>query len=144
PSLPESKSSTRTFYSERSFNSGIFKVIESCKVMEVTVQTVCLLSFAKTLACLTACRDVVFGHVVSGRSLPIDDAENTIGPLFNTVPLRIYLDSTLTSSHELATRIQKLTIDSQDHQHAPLRDIQNKLRQTGEFQGVTLFDPLFV
>lgn len=144
PELSEPEASTKTFFSERFLNSDIFEVIESCKTMEVTVQTVCLLAFAKVLACLTGSRDTTFGHVVSGRSLPVDGAEYTIGPLFNTVPFRVRLDSKLASNKEFATRIQKVIIDSQDHQHAPLRAIQNKLRQAGEFDGVTLFDPLFV
>ncbi|KAK2764280.1 NRPS [Arachnomyces sp. PD_36] len=144
PRLPQDEASANTHFAEKFLKSDIFKVIKSCKVMEVTVQTVCLLAFAKVLACLTGCRDNVFGHVVSGRSLPVDGAESTIGPLFNTVPLRIRFDSKLASNKELATRIQKLIIDSQDHQHAPLRAIQNKLRHAGEFDGATLFDPLFV
>lgn len=45
----------------------------------VTVQAIAQVAFAKLLAVLTDSRDVVFGHVVSGRSIP--GAEDVLGPM---------------------------------------------------------------
>lgn len=45
----------------------------------VTVQAIAQVAFAKLLAVLTGSRDVVFGHVVSGRSIP--GAEDVLGPM---------------------------------------------------------------
>lgn len=144
PPLQDDESSDRMFVAERKISLDISRILERCKDMEVTVQTVSLLAFAKVLACLIGKRDVIFGHVVAGRSLPISGIERTIGPLFNTVPERICFDSTVISNKAMAARIQRANADAQEYQHAPLRAIQNALRQQNKFDSASVFDTLFV
>ncbi|KAL9613825.1 MAG: hypothetical protein Q9167_001672 [Letrouitia subvulpina] len=118
--------------------------ITCCKNLGVTLQTVALLAFGKSLACARKRRDIVFGHVVSGRSLAVTRADLIIGPLFNTVPFRLCLNTTYATNRSVALNIQKFTAESQGHQHASLRKIQTAWRQkTGNPDG-TLFDVLFV
>ncbi|KAF9077099.1 hypothetical protein BDP27DRAFT_1519318, partial [Rhodocollybia butyracea] len=62
--------------------------LDIIKEMGVTVQTIMLLAWGKTLAALTGSLDVVFGHVVAGRAIELEDALLVSGPLFNTIPFR--------------------------------------------------------
>ncbi|KAL4746543.1 hypothetical protein BDW72DRAFT_33643 [Aspergillus terricola var. indicus] len=122
----------------------LHSITESCKSMSVTIQTVSLLSYAKSYAHLLGTRDVVFGQVLAGRTLPHPEADRTLGPLFNTVAQRITLDPAFMSNRALAQRLQRDGIEAQRYQHAPLRVIQNTLRQEGNLKAKKLFDALFV
>ncbi|KAL4972343.1 hypothetical protein BDW66DRAFT_7520 [Aspergillus desertorum] len=119
-------------------------ITESCKSMSVTIQTVSLLSYAKTYAHFLGTRDVVFGQVLAGRALPHPDADRALGPVFNTVSQRITLDPAFMSNQATAQRLQQDSIEAQRHQHAPLRAVQNTLRQEGKLGSKQLFDTLFV
>lgn len=144
PPLLESESTDRMLLAEHRIDLDIFKVVENCKAMEVTVQSVALLAYAKVLACLIGRRDVVFGHVLAGRSLPIPGVERTIGPLFNTVAQRITFEPKFLSNKSMALQLQQINTDAQDYQHAPLRVVQNMLRQADGLKSASLFDTLFV
>ncbi|KAL2823002.1 hypothetical protein BJX63DRAFT_3515 [Aspergillus granulosus] len=130
--------------SEHRLDIDLGKVTESCKYMEVTIQSVSLLSYAKACARLLGKRDIVFGQVLAGRTLPHPEADRTVGPLFNTVAQRVTLDPKFLSNRALVQRLQQQMTDAQNHQHAPLRVIQNKLRQSGQLGSSQLFDTLFV
>ncbi|KAJ0418527.1 hypothetical protein BJY00DRAFT_177828 [Aspergillus carlsbadensis] len=120
------------------------KITKSCKEMEATIQSVSLLSYAKVYARLLGRRDIVFGQVLAGRTLAHPEADRTLGPLFNTVPQRVTFEPKFLSNRLLAQRIQQQTADAQTYQYAPLRAIQNKLRQAGQLQSTQLIDSLFV
>lgn len=115
-----------------------------CKDLSVTIQTVALLAYGKSLACVSRRRDIVFGHVVGGRSLTMPGADEVIGPLFNTVPSRIVFDKTYVSNKTTAIEIQQASGDSQPHQHASLGRIQQAWRQKVGDDNKQLFDNLFV
>ncbi|KAE8151757.1 hypothetical protein BDV25DRAFT_87953 [Aspergillus avenaceus] len=142
PQLPSSESSDRMFLSEHKVELDLPLIIEACKAIEVTVQSVALLAYAKTLARLIGKRDVTFGQVLAGRSMP--GAERTFGPLFNTVAQRVTFEPKFLSNKAMALRLQQLTTDAQDYQHAPLREVQNSLRHAGTLKSTSLFDTLFV
>ncbi|KAJ9363713.1 hypothetical protein DTO280E4_2303 [Paecilomyces variotii] len=144
PPLPETESSEKMYLAERRVDLDLSMIIEACKNLEVTVQTVSLLAYAKVLACLTGKRDVVFGHVLAGRSLPVTGGERTIGPLFNTVAERVTLDPKFLSNKAIVTRLQQLNTDAQQYQHASLRTIQSSLRQSDDLKTASIFDNLFV
>jgi amino acid adenylation domain-containing protein len=144
PALPSSDATERMLLSERKIGLDVEKVVESCKAMEVTVQSIALLAYAKVLACLVGKRDVVFGQVLAGRSLAVPGAEETIGPLFNTVAQRVSFEPKFLSNREMAQRVQQLTAESQDFQHAPLKDVQKALRLEHCMSAASLFDTLFV
>lgn len=78
-----------------------------------------------------------FGVIVSGRSLMLDNIENTIGPLFNTLPFRVreHLVS------DWATLIQEthyFNSSALSFAHVPLRQVQKWCSN-----GQPLFDNLF-
>ncbi|GFG04010.1 nonribosomal peptide synthetase 2 [Aspergillus lentulus] len=144
PPLSSSDVTDRMLLSERKIGLDVEKVVQSCKAMEVTVQSVALLAYAKVLACLVGKRDVVFGQVLAGRSLPVPGADQTIGPLFNTVAQRVSFEPKFLSNREMAQRVQQLTSEAQTFQHAPLKDVQKALRQEHGMTASSLFDTLFV
>lgn len=144
PPLDISESSTSLFLSELHVNVDIATILKACRGLEITVQTVSMLAFAKVLSRLLGREDVVFGQVLAGRSVSGAEAEHTIGPFFNTVAQRVTFGPKLLSNREMAQALQRHTAESQDHQHAPLRAVQNSLRRTGNFRSASLFDTLFV
>ncbi|KAF7591519.1 hypothetical protein BBP40_001457 [Aspergillus hancockii] len=142
PQLPVSESLDRMLLSENRVNLDLPLVIDACKKMEVTVQSVAILAYAKVLARLIGKRDVAFGQVLAGRSLP--GTERTFGPLFNTVAQRVTFEPKFISNKAMALRLQQLTTEAQDYQHAPLRAVQSSLRKADTLKSSSLFDTLFV
>ncbi|UZJ54082.1 hypothetical protein CBS101457_003402 [Exobasidium rhododendri] len=115
-----------------------------CQSIELTIQSVALLAFAKMLAVKMQRRDVVFGQVISGRSLPLEGATEIIGPLFNTLPFRVKLNSSVESNLEAARKIQALSELAHDHQSASLREVQNDWRKEEGTSAARVLDCLFV
>ncbi|KAL8688142.1 MAG: hypothetical protein Q9218_005870 [Villophora microphyllina] len=119
--------------------------LESCRSMGVTLQSVALLAIGKTLAGHCKQHDIVFGHVVRGRTLSIPGIDDVIGPLFNTVPVRVNLNQARAMTNRDTVRsLQHMTGESQAHQHASLQEVQNAWRKEIEDAEAELFDTLFV
>ena len=55
----------------------------------LTFAVVLKAAWAKVLAAVTGQADVVFGYLVSGRSLPMAQIEDVVGPCINTTPVRV-------------------------------------------------------
>ncbi|KAL8789129.1 MAG: hypothetical protein Q9195_006995, partial [Heterodermia aff. obscurata] len=119
-------------------------ILQNCKKLGVTLQTVALLAFGKTLASILERRDVAFGQLVGGRSLMVPAAEDIVGPLFNTVPFRLTMDNPKKTYGEMLDEIQRFSGDSIPHQHASLGRIQQHWRQKPSNTDMRLFDSLFV
>ncbi|WP_231998246.1 condensation domain-containing protein, partial [Mycobacterium sp. 1245499.0] len=100
------------------------------------VNTVLQAAFAQLLCALTGQGDVVFGTTVSGRPAEVAGAENMVGLLINTVPVRANITATTTTA-ELLDQLQGAYNHTLDHQHLALNEIH---RITGQDQ---LFDTLF-
>ncbi|KAI9724317.1 MAG: NRPS [Candelaria pacifica] len=83
---------------------------------------------------------VTLGMVVSGRSIDVDKAELTIGPLFNTIPFHVALDKS-ESWRSLISKCQRYTTAALPYQHTPLRDI---IKWCQKSSAGPLFDTLFV
>jgi fengycin family lipopeptide synthetase D len=69
--------------------------------------------------------DVVFGSVVSGRPAQVKGVEEMVGLFINTVPVRIRSNPGDTF-RDLLQKVQKETIEGQDHLYLPLAETQNK------------------
>ncbi|KAH8667321.1 hypothetical protein BGZ60DRAFT_564547 [Tricladium varicosporioides] len=59
----------------------------------ITFATVIKAAWSLTMAQLSSSSDIVFGHTVNGRNLPIDGIENIVGACLNIVPVRVNLQS---------------------------------------------------
>ena len=72
------------------------EIRQACRNAEVTLKCIGQAAFAKLLAAMTNCPDVVFGRVISGRDLP--GAEEVIGPmLVRLQQLRMFQRTTLSN-----------------------------------------------
>lgn len=80
PGVPRSIISTRVIALHRQDVSGFLNDAG------VTLQSMAQAAWARYLAVLTSSDDVVFGHIVSGRSF--DGAEDVIGPMLVSVMLK--------------------------------------------------------
>ncbi|TPX66343.1 hypothetical protein SpCBS45565_g04526 [Spizellomyces sp. 'palustris'] len=106
-----------------------------CKVTGTTLLALFQLAYAKLLSTYLSTTDIVFGHVISGRTLPIPDIESILGPTFNTLPCRIRLDG---SNTEALSNLQKGNAAVLPYQTVGLRQVQKWVKST------SLFDTLFV
>lgn len=112
---------------------------------QFSVADVAMVAFAKALGCVVGARDVVFGQVVSGRNIAVNDADRIIGPMFNTVPFRLRLSQALSSNADVLDQVRQMSEDSIDVQHASLAEVQRLWRkQDGGVSAPSLFDSLFV
>lgn len=78
-----------------------------------------------------------FGVIVSGRSIELENVDNTIGPLFNTVPYHQRANGRQTWS-EIIRSCHDFNTAVLEFQHVPLRDVQKWCSG-----GRPLFDTLF-
>ncbi|KAK0434815.1 putative peptide synthetase [Armillaria borealis] len=100
--LPRRQGTTACGYLARTLLSLPEGALHSIKMLGVTVQAVALLAWGKTLASITGSPDVVFGQVVSGRTIDLDNALYASGPLFNTIPFRFTLSELAWTNAEAA------------------------------------------
>lgn len=111
----------------------------------IAVSDVAMIAFAKALSCIVGARDVVFGQVVSGRNIQVNDADKIIGPMFNTVPFRLRFSQALSSNADILGQVRQISEDAIDFQHASLAEVQKLWRrQDGGVSAPNLFDSLFV
>lgn len=80
------------------------------------------------------------GVVVSGRSIDLDGADRTIGPMFNTIPYH-HRPQKSESWTSIINKVHDFNVAAHPHQHTPLRDIMKwcKFDRTQP-----LFESLFV
>jgi amino acid adenylation domain-containing protein len=84
--------------------------------------------------------DVTFGTVFSGRTLPLTDIENIVGPLLSTLPSRINLGEGRKFS-DIMRRLQNDNREVMQHSTVSLAEIRNTCGMT---PGEALFDSIFV
>lgn len=101
----------------------------------VTLQCLGQAAWSKLLSSKVSSHDIIFGHVVSGRSFP--GYEDVIGPMLSTIPCRVRIGETATN-RDLLRYIHANNLAALEWQHASLRDIQ---AETGLFD---LWDSIFV
>src|SRR5690606_31175292 len=75
--------------------------------------------------------------IVSGRALPLDNVEDVVGPMFNTVPFKVDIQESSTWK-ELVQSIQTHNSECIAFHHTPLRLISKWTKCKN------LFDTLFV
>lgn len=89
----------------------------------VTLNTVLVALWGIVLGRHADSADVVFGSVVSGRTLDLDGIERMVGAVINTIPVRVAVgpDEAITA---LLRRVQAQAFDTLSHDHLPLAQIQ--------------------
>ncbi|NLU68793.1 non-ribosomal peptide synthetase [Streptomyces sp. HNM0574] len=105
----------------------------------LTSNVVVQLAWAVLLGALTGRDDVVFGATVSGRPAELPGAEDIVGLLINTVPVRVRLDPRRPVAECLAElRAQQLAM--LDHQHADLSLLKSVTGHAELFDTVVVFE----
>ena len=97
-------------------------------------------AFAYLLAAYTGSSDIILGTVSSGRTLPVTDIEEIIGPCIATLPLRMDVGQSRTNL-DLLRAMHRFNRELLDHCALPLREIR---RCCDLQQGESLFDTLLV
>ncbi|KAM0236533.1 hypothetical protein ACHAPO_005165 [Fusarium lateritium] len=130
----ESSAQDSVFVAEREILISNFEEIRSSH--NVTLQAVVMALWTSVLQNL-AQSQITIGVVVSGRAIDLPGVENTIGPLFNTVPF-----FRQAVQHEdwksLVRRCHEFNASVLDFQHVPLKSIQKWCSHSR-----ALFDTLF-
>jgi len=104
-----------------------------------TVNTIVQAGWAMVLALYTGRTDIVFGAAVSVRPPQLPGAEELVGLLINTVPVRIRLDPRERVT-ELLARIQSEQAAVADHRHIGLAEIQRWVGQAELFDTMVAFE----
>ncbi|GIJ83208.1 nonribosomal peptide synthase [Aspergillus pseudoviridinutans] len=91
----------------------------------VTMATLVKSASAFFLAHHLRSRDVVFGHTVNGRNLPMNNIESMLGCCLNFIPLRITFPESFAewTVLDLMNHAQSQYIRALAHEHVELRDI---------------------
>jgi len=102
-----------------------------------TVSTVLRAAWAQLLMVQTGADDIAFGTVVSGRPALLTGADEMVGLLINTVPVRVRASATTTVA-ELLNDMQSTHNDLLEHEHLALNEIHHLAGHD------RLFDTLFL
>jgi amino acid adenylation domain-containing protein len=89
PKMPSS------FYTPRA-NRCVEKIMLGASPSNVTLANAVCAAWALVISRYSENNDVVFGTVVTGRTVPVEGIESVLGPTFTTVPVRIEVDPTVT------------------------------------------------
>ncbi|MBN9635975.1 MAG: non-ribosomal peptide synthetase, partial [Actinobacteria bacterium] len=109
---------------------------ELARSSHTTVNVVLQAAYAQLLMQLTGRDDVVFGTAVSGRPTDVAGADEMVGLMINTVPVRATATAMSTAT-DLLDQMQGAHNRTLDHQHLSLSEMH---RITGQDR---LFDTLF-
>jgi hypothetical protein len=96
--------------------------VPSLSRINITTATVMKAAWAATLARVAGKSDIVFGHVVSGRSGGVPNVENIIGPCLNMVPVRVVYRPEWTV-FDLLGYIQEQQINNMPYESLGFREI---------------------
>ncbi|KNC98875.1 amino acid adenylation domain-containing protein [Spizellomyces punctatus DAOM BR117] len=133
-------SKTSTHFESRITELKVEEVAAACQTLNVSMQSFGQAAWGLLLAAYTGEADVIFGRVISGRSIPLDGANDVIGPSFNTIPCRVQTENV--SNAQLVTAVHKANIDAIPYQHTPLSWILKSTEKNRD--GLPLFGTLFL
>ncbi|MCB0940279.1 MAG: amino acid adenylation domain-containing protein [Mycobacterium sp.] len=128
------KRGVESFMMSEETTQALADLARSC---HTTVSTVLQGAWAQILMWLTGQHDVAFGTAVSGRPVDVAGADEMVGLLINTVPVRASITPSTTVA-DLLGQIQGNHNDTLEHDHLALNHIHHA---TGHEQ---LFDTMFV
>lgn len=111
-----------------------------CRDLQVTSSTAIQAAWALVLMRYSGEDDVVFGVVVSGRSADLNGVERIIGPLINTLPVRVRADEGRRIS-EWLHEVQEQGAAMRQYEFSPLVEVQ---RWSDVGGGESLFESILV
>ncbi|KAJ5543007.1 hypothetical protein N7461_009010 [Penicillium sp. DV-2018c] len=136
----DSNTAVGTEKATRMLKTSISKLNEVSQRLLVSRQTVFQAAFCYILSSYLGTRDVTFGTVFSGRTLPLKGIEIVLGPCIRTLPTRMNLGK-MQDVTDLLLAIQNMNRRSLEHGSVPLQDIK---RASGIDFDCGLFDTAIV
>ena len=124
----------------RVLDVSLSKLNEVSQRLRASRQAVFQAAFGCLLSSYFGSSDVVFGTVLSGRTLPVTGIESIIGPCIRVLPMRLNVEKVQTV-RDLIMATQNLNRKSLEHGNLPLHDIK---RASGIDLDVRLFDSAIV
>ncbi|KAK5169885.1 uncharacterized protein LTR77_005863 [Saxophila tyrrhenica] len=127
---------------QRKFATMESRVASYCKRYSLSQLAVLQTAFAATLMICQDTRDICFGNVMSGRTVPVEGIERLVAPTFNTLPVRVELKRPL-SYLETTRLLHQHNTEALDFQLTPLRQIQALSKDPGRrlFNALLLVQP---
>jgi amino acid adenylation domain-containing protein len=108
------------------------------KQRNVTPAVIMQAAWSVLLSNMMGTDDVVFGVVVSGRDVEVNNVVEMAGNFLNTIPLRVYVDRDSDPSQWLQ-HIHQSSIKSLEHHHLSLEEM---MRQSDD--GSRIFETVFI
>jgi amino acid adenylation domain-containing protein/non-ribosomal peptide synthase protein (TIGR01720 family) len=108
-------------------NFGRFPELQDmCRKMNVTLANVMQTAWAFCLRQMTNAEDVCFGYLTSGRDVPVNGIQSTIGAFINMLVCRVKFTKQSTLK-EVFQKVQNDFLQSLEHQHCSLAQVQHDL-----------------
>jgi amino acid adenylation domain-containing protein len=139
----ERKNGEQEIYSEQQTNvdaAVTAQLQKVCRDLQVTTSTAIQAAWALLLMRYSGEQDAVFGVVVSGRSADLNGVEGMIGPLINTLPVRMRVDEDRRVS-EWLREAQEQGAAMRQYEFSPLVEVQ---RWSDVIGGESLFESILV
>ena len=89
---------------------------------EFTLSTEIRAAWALLLSQYETSTEVIFGTILSGRTIPVDDIEDVMGPTFTTVPIRLRTEKNQ-KINDFLTYVQQQNVEMMPHEHTGLQNI---------------------
>ena len=126
------------------FLSKEIQLKEKCyQSQEVSLSAVLYAAWVITLVQWKKTTHVAFGTTFSGRNLPIQHIETTIGLFVNTLPM--YYDVDITSTiRSLKKQVMLDIINHSCHEHISAVDLTLCINSVGKKEGNSIFDNLII
>ncbi|KAK4496852.1 hypothetical protein PRZ48_011301 [Zasmidium cellare] len=109
---------------ERNLSAKLSALEAQVASMNTTVATLLQLAFAIAMSQSLQTNDFIFGNVLSGRTIPIENADKIMGPCITTIPQRLRIEDSDATIAALLAALQSSNSSSLEFQHVSPRDIQ--------------------
>ncbi|KAF4996187.1 hypothetical protein FGRMN_4635 [Fusarium graminum] len=98
-----------------------------CDSLGVTIVNAIYAAWALTLRLYTASEEVCFGYLTSARDSQVEGITDVVGPVINMISCRVQASSS-TTLENMMNVVQKDYLESLDHRHIPLAQVQHALQ----------------
>lgn len=143
PQFPMLPSPSHDVYADQTFARSFNHI--SWQESRFTTSTLIHAAYGLLIGCYTSheSNDAVFGAVMAGRQVAVDEIESIIGPTFATIPIRIRIDSSETIAQYLDS-VQQSAIATLEFEQYGLQNIaklNTEAAQACQFQSLLVVQP---
>ncbi|MCJ1378651.1 hypothetical protein MMC17_001750 [Xylographa soralifera] len=106
-----------------------FDLQKICRKFEVSLANLFQATWGLVLRAYTGSDNVNFGYLTSGRDIPLESADETLGPFINLLVCRLDLDGKMPTN--VVKQMQNDYLNALLHQHTSLSEIKRGLGVSG-------------